>query len=187
MRVMAILLLASCGGPPPAVAPVPPPPITAPCFPDKPAIVATEMWKTLEKYSWSVYLREDEPPPPPTTYGTCKVERNKVTAPDGSLVAELACGVRVLKRGIRDELGLEIGARGQDLLDRKGKALRLVCLANGLDRARCRFDRDDGNDIDATDYVVAGAIGSAPLTGNTARAFFASRTVVELHVNVWCH
>jgi hypothetical protein len=151
-------------------------------------MAAGDLWKDLEKYSWSLYLDPDEQPPPPTTYGSCRVERNKVTSATGTLVAELGCGVRVLVPGIRDSLGLELGATGKDVLDRKAKSLTpLTCLANGPDRVRCRFDRPEGSDTDLDWYVVAGQLGEDALTGDAAKTFFASRTLVELDVSMWCH
>ncbi len=146
------------------------------------------MWKTLEKYSWSVYLSETDSAPPPTTYGTCKVNRNRVTAANGSLVAELGCGVRVVTKGIKDELGLEIGAVGKDVLARKPKPLtKLTCFGNGPGQARCQFERPDDNDTDSTSYVVAGTLGEDAVTGDAAIKFFSSRPLVELGVSIWCH
>jgi hypothetical protein len=197
MHRLIVLSLLGCGATPTAPkAPVPNTSVKAPvtptenpCFANKPAIVAAEMWKTLEKYSWSVYLSEEEQAPPPTTFGSCKVERNKVTS-NGTLVAELGCGVRVLSRGILDDLGLQIGARGQDVLDRKPKPVPgLACMANGPDQVRCHFDRAEDSDLDASWYVVSGKLGKDDdaLTGNAAREFFASRTLIELDVSIWCH
>jgi hypothetical protein len=188
MRLL-VVALAACGH---AAPPAPSPPIPAvatdnPCFAGKPPIKASEMYTALEKYAWSLYQSEAEPPPPPTTYGSCKVDRNKVTSADGALVAELGCGVRVVKRGIVDGLGLQLGARGQDVIDRKRATTPLSCFANGPDTVRCRWERADGSDTDDDWYVVAGSLGEDPLTGEPALAYFRSRTIVELDVSVWCH
>lgn len=187
MHRLFVLALLACGAT--AAAPKAPPVKTAnPCFPGKPPIVASELWRALEKYSWSVYLTEDEPKPPPTTYGSCKVDLNKVTKPDGTLVAELGCGVRVLVPGIRDELGIEIGrSTGNDVLARAKATTGFKCFANGPDQARCQFERAETSDTNPDDYVVAGQITGDVMTGDAARAFFASRTIVELGVSIWCH
>jgi len=191
MHRLAILMLLACGATAAAPKTTPKPTVatTNPCFANKPPIVATEMWKTLEKYSQSLYLGEDEPPPSPTTYGTCKVERNRVTTPSGTLVAELGCSVRVLVPGIVDELGLQLGrVRGQDVLDRSPQPPRsLTCMNNGPDQARCQFARPDGGETDPTDYRVAGSIAEDVLTGDAATKFFASRPLVEIGVSIWCH
>lgn len=158
-----------------------------PCFPGPP-LVAADMFKALEKYAWSLYLGPDEPAPPPTTYGSCKVDRNRVTSADGKLVAELGCGVRVLSPGILDDLGLQLGAHGQDVLDRKPKPVRpMTCMANGPDQVRCMFERGEDEDTDASWYVVAGSFAGDVLTGPAASAYFAARPIVEIEVSVWCH
>ncbi len=188
MHRLFILALLACGAT--AAAPKPPTPVASnnPCFAGKPAIVANDMWKTLEKHSWSVYLTEGEPPPPPTTYGSCKVERNKVTSSSGTLVAELGCGVRVVVPGIRDRLGIEITkATGKDVLERATSKTPLVCYANGPDQARCHFERAEDSDTDSDTYVVTGQITVDVMTGDAARAFFAPRPIVELGVSIWCH
>lgn len=191
MHRFLVLGLLACGATaaaPKAAKSVAPAMTNNPCFEGKPPIVASDLWKTLEKYSWSVYLSEDEQPPPPTTYGTCKVDRNKVTKPDGTLVAELGCGVRVLVPGVQDGLGLELGAKGNDVLARKPKPQPpMTCLANGPDHVRCHFERPEGSDTDSDWYVVAGQLGEDALTGDAARTFFASRTLTEIDVSIWCH
>ncbi len=190
MHRLFVLALLACGAT--AAAPKQPLPkpvrTTNPCFPTSPPIVANDMWKTLEKYSWSVYLAEGEQPPPPTTYGSCKVERNKVTTSSGTLVAELGCGVRVLVPGIRDGHGIEVRkATGQDVLERTTSTTPLVCYANGPDQARCHFERPADSDTDSDAYVVGGQITGDVMTGDAARAFFATKPIVELGVSIWCH
>jgi hypothetical protein len=189
MHRLFVLALLACGAT--AAAPKPPRPVATsnPCFPGNPPIVANEMWKTLEKYSWSVYASEGEQPPPPTTYGSCKVERNQVTTASGTLVAELGCGVRVLVPGIRDHLGIEIGkAIGKDVLERApATSSKLTCYPNGPDQARCHFERSEGTDTDPDAYVVAGKLDADVLAGDAARTFFATRPIVELGVSIWCH
>jgi hypothetical protein len=189
IRIVLLALVLGCGSPTkqPA-APVAPAPVsTTPCFPGPP-LLASNMYTALEKYAWSLYLGEDEPAPPPTTYGTCKVDRNIVSSADGKPVAELGCGVRVLSPGIQDDLGLQLGARGQDVLDRKPKPVRpLTCMANGPDQVRCMFARAEDSDTDSTWYVVAGTLSEDVLTGAAATRYFATRPVVEIEVSMWCH
>ena len=189
IRILPLALLLGCSSSAkePMVAAPGPVASTTPCFPGPP-LVATDIYKALEKYAWSLYLSEDEPAPPPTTYGTCKVDKNRVTSADGKLVAELGCGVRVLAPGILDDLGLQLGARGQDVLDRKPKpAHPMTCTANGPDQVRCMFGRGEDEDTDSTWYVVAGALAEDVLTGAAASTYFAARPIVEIEVSVWCH
>ncbi len=165
--------------------PVATPPQT-PCFPDQPVLRASKIYKDLEKFSWSMH---DQPgtTPPTGTFGTCTVEGVRVLAADGSLVAELGCGVHILKPRIVDDLGLQIGATGKHVLARTPKPQQpLTCFPNGPNQARCRFDRPPDSDTDGTMYVVKGTL-EEPLTGAKARTFFASRKVVEIHTSVWCH
>lgn len=189
MHRLFVLALLACG----ATAAAPKPakqvkPATNPCFANQPTILANDLWTTLEKYSWSVYLGEGEQPPPPTMYGSCKVERNKVTKPDGTLVAELGCGVRVLVPGIRDRLGIEIGtAKGKDVIARSTSTEPLVCYPNGPEQARCHFQRPEDSDTNPDSYAVAGSFTGDVLSGTSARAFFADKPIVELGVSIWCH
>lgn len=190
MHRLFVLALLACGAT--AAAPKQPPPrpvrTTNPCFERSPPIVANDLWKTLEKYSWSVYSSEGEQAPPPTTYGSCTVDRNRVTTSSGTLVAELGCGVRVLVPGIRDRLGIEVGkATGKDVLERSTSKMPLVCFANGPDQARCHFERPEDSDTDSDAWVVAGQITGDVMTGDAARAFFATKPIVELGVSIWCH
>lgn len=193
MRLVFVALAACSHAAAPAAPtahPAPPVPTAAtenPCFAHQPPIKATAMHEALEKYAWSLYLSEDEPAPPPTTYGTCTVDRNKVTAANGTPVAELGCGVRVLTRGIVDDLGLQIGATGTDVISRKHATTALTCFPNGIESSRCRFERAEENDTDDDFYVVAGYVGDEPVTGDAALAFFRSKTILEVDVSVWCH
>jgi len=189
----SLVVLGACASAPtispvPAAAPPQLPGAGDPCHAGAPAIAAAAVWKQLEPYSWSVYANPDEAPPPPTSYGQCRVARNQVTAPDGTLVVELGCGVRVLRAGIYDQLGIQVGARGQEVLARH-RGSPLTCFANGPDQVRCHFDRDAGDDSDLSTnwYVVEGALGEVPLTGQAAYAYFAPRTLVEVGANIWCH
>src|SRR5689334_13054279 len=114
MLRLSLLTIAACASAPHAPAPRMVATGGAPCFPDRAALDAPKVYEELEKYAWSLYASADDPPIPDGMYGTCKVSRNVVSAKDGTVVAELGCGVRILVPGIRDELGLQLGARGSD-------------------------------------------------------------------------
>ncbi|MEO8702426.1 MAG: hypothetical protein ABI867_20450 [Kofleriaceae bacterium] len=180
MKALAIVMLL-CG---PAAA--------APCFPatTKP-LVAAEIVKRLSKYMGSMYEGESDPAvkPPSTTFGSCKVVRNAITDRDGSLVAELGCGMRVVKRGIVDGRGVQVGSLGKDVLAKKTGEVR--CVSNGPGQVRCHVAvsaSPTSVDADGDAYVVAGDLGDEEVvTGAAARAFLAPRRLVELHVNFWCH
>ncbi len=192
-RLLALVAVAGCGSSSPAPSPVvpsAPPASRVPCFPERTEpLVALDMYRQLEKHAMSWMMPDDERVPP-EPYGTCQVASSQLRAADGTLVAELGCGVRILVPGIRDDLGLELGtgARGQDVLDRlPAPTPPLTCWANGPDQTRCRPDRADDSDTDASSYVVAGSFAGDALTGEEALAFFAPRPLVELDVSVWCH
>jgi hypothetical protein len=198
-RILVLVVVAACGGSsskhtaatPPTESPParPQPPGRVPCFSERTApLEATAMYEELQKYAMSWMMPDDEKPPP-ATYGSCTVADSKITAADGTLVAELTCGVRILVPGIEDDLGFELGtgARGQDVLDRKPGHPPLTCWANGPTQSRCRFDRPDDSDTDSSAYVVDGSFPGDALTGADAVAFFAPRELVELDVSIWCH
>ena len=158
-----------------------------PCFPEATApLEAIDVYRRLEAHSWALYGPEEDAPPP-EAFGTCTVTGGRIVAADGTPVGELGCGLRILVPGIRDDVGLELGARGQDVLDRSPGHPPLTCFPNGPDQARCRFDRAEDTDTDSTTYVVAGALGEDVLAGDAALAFFAPRPVVEIGFSVWCH
>ena len=169
----------------PARAPAPAGP---PCFPDGPPLDGRAVYERLQRHAMAAFGPEDEAPPP-EPFGTCTVTRGILRAADGTAVGELGCGLRILVPGIRDDLGLELGARGQDVLDRRpAPRTRLVCHGNGPGQARCNFERADDADLDGTAYVVAvdGDLAE-PLVGPAAEAFFAPRRLVEIQLSVWCH
>jgi len=157
-----------------------------PCFPGGPALEALAVYQKFEQYAISVY--EPDSAPPKIAYGTCTVENSQIREADGRVVAELGCGLRVMTAGIVDDLGLQLGARGQDVLDRKPHPVpSLRCMANGPDQVRCMFDRREDEDTDATWYMVAGQLGEDALTGAAATAYFGPRPLVEIYVSSWCH
>jgi hypothetical protein len=197
-----VWLLAACGtaAPPPISLPAPtdsaPRPVVlggrpdTPCFPGSRPLSAFDIHEQLEAHAWSMYLNPDEQQPLPRLWGLCRVEGNAIRDAAGELVAELHCGVRVVRRGITDGHGIEIGARGQDVLDSlraRGALTPMRCVSNGPDAVRCVFDRREGSETDPSSYVVAGELGEDVLTGEAATEFFAPRELTEMLVSVWCH
>jgi len=194
LALTCLITMLGCGGPSPRAsatassAPSPPPPGASPCFPAGPALDAVALHQQFERY-WKFV---NPSPPPPTRLGACQVQAGEwageLRAADGTLLAEISCGVRILVPGIRDELGLEVGGRGQDVLDRKpAPQTELLCLGNGPDQLRCEFARRDDSDVDGTSYVIAGTLGDDVLRGEAARQRLAAATLLEIHYSAWCH
>ena len=187
---VCVLALVACGS---AARPSPPPPPPqapsggAPCFAAKAELRAGDIYKELEQYSAAWYLGDEDKFPPPKQWGTCTVARGQIHDASGALVAELTCGLRVMSPRIVDQLGIEIGARGKDVLARSPNAPPLQCVSNGDGHARCRFARPEGAETDGNSYVVRGELDGDILTGDAANAFFADREIVEMLVSVWCH
>lgn len=202
-----VLVVAGCGaratGPEVAPAPastaraagaVAPGRAGAPCFPARAGLPARELYDRLERHSWAAM--DPEAAVPAERFGGCEVDRGVVRAADGSIVAELGCGVRIMAAGITDELGLAVGARGADVVarwagpDAPGHG-QLVCTGNGPAQVRCRFDRPDDGDTALTAYVVGGALdaGVDVLAGPAAEAWLGgpTRRLEEIWYSVWCH
>lgn len=193
MRPAGWLVVAACSGagraptPPPVAAPARPTAATheTPCKPGPP-LVASELYTALQRFAQPYGTIDD--PLPSGTFGTCTVKDGQVRTADGRLVAELTCGVRITSPGIADELGLQLGARGQDVLDQKPRPqTELACRANGPTQVWCQFERPPDHDTDGTSYIVEGTLSEDVLVGDAARAFFAPRTLVEIHYSAWCH
>lgn len=190
LAFLPILALAACGSSArpvskDAIAPA----TTNPCFTNAPPLEAVAIHQQLDKHTWWWSQSEAEIPPP-EAFGSCTVHRGKITAADGTIVAELSCGVDIMVRGIRDDLGLQLGAHGREMLSRwKQPHGDLMCLANGPDQTRCRYERAEDQDTDFSSYVVAGAMpaGTDSLTGPDAERFFAEREIVQILYSAWCH
>jgi hypothetical protein len=167
--LVAVLTLAACGGAAPEPAtPAPAATAAAPCFPEGPPLDARTIYERLERHAMGGYGVDA---PPPERFGTCTITDHVLRDAAGAPVAELTCGVRILTRGIRDDLGLELGARGQDVLDRARGQTRFFCTSNIPGQARCSFERGDENDLDGTSYVVDGDVADV-LIGADAETFF---------------
>ncbi|HEU0036000.1 MAG TPA: hypothetical protein VFQ53_35555 [Kofleriaceae bacterium] len=185
MKTFVIVALIACAWP--AAAAAHKPKRSTPCFPERTSLSASAMFKTLEKFAWSLYDTGDAPPPK-GSYGTCTVEKNVVRDASGKTVAELGCGVRIVVPGIHNDLGIEVGARGRDVLaSPKRPKTPLVCRGNGEGQTWCRFDRLPDTDTDLDGYVLAGELGEEVLTGKRALAWFRDHRIVEIHTSVWCH
>jgi hypothetical protein len=191
LRHAWIAMVIGCGASPKA----PPTKATAvaiegtPCFAGQPALNAEVVYTELQKHSasWSVALAEDQWPPP-RSYGTCTVHRGKVVAADGTLVAEVSCNLRIVVNGIYDELGLQVGAHGRDVIAKSRADTNLHCVANGPGQARCNFPPPPASEQSPTSYVVAGELhDETMLVGKDAAAFFADRKIVEIAYSVNCH
>ena len=192
-RVALVLIgVVACGGsdaarPPPAPAAAP---AGNPCFAGAPPLVADDVHKQFEKHADFLWAGSDTGAPPPETFGTCTVHEGNIRAADGTVVAEIGCGLQINVRGIRDDLGIEIGARGADVLSAWTEPHgQMECLGNGPSQTRCRYDRAEDSDTDFTAYIVAGGLpaGSDALTGAAAERFFAEREIVQIWHSVWCH
>jgi hypothetical protein len=164
---------------------------STPCFPaQKKPLVALEIHKKLASHVTSLHDSKDESVKA-VAYGTCKLTGNELREADGSLVGELGCGMRVVRRGIADGLGIQVGAHGRDVIARKPKPLpALTCTSNGEDQAICRFatGAHSATSVDAHPdaYVVRGGLDDV-VTGADALAFFGQREIAEILVSFWCH
>lgn len=195
---LATIALAACHAAPPAApgAPATAPAASAstaasgaPCFADRAALDGTDVFKQLEQYG-IMFQGPDPAAAPRTTFGTCTVADGKIVDAAGTTVAGINCGLDIFVPGIRDDLGLMIGAHGQDVLTRLRPGHgQLVCRSNGPGQVRCNPERGEDDDTDPSWYVVAGDLtaGTDVLTGAAAEAFFAPLVLVEIEMSVWCH
>ncbi|MCE9572890.1 MAG: hypothetical protein K8W52_07015 [Deltaproteobacteria bacterium] len=192
---LATIALAACHAAPPATTPATtattatPTTAGAPCFADRAALDGAAVFKQFEQYG-AMFQGDDPAAAPRTTFGTCTVAEGKIKDAAGTTVAEINCGLDILLPGIHDDLGLALGAHGQDVLARLPAGHgQLVCRSNGPGQVRCNPERREEDDTDASWYVVAGDLpaGTDVLTGAAAEAFFAPLTVVEIEMSVWCH
>jgi hypothetical protein len=208
-RWLPTILIAGCGAAPASepIAATPPPVVApTPCFPDRRAVAALDLYRETEKYAVQMGALGGQG----GEVGTCRVDHQGViwTAADVR-VGQVHCGLDVLVPDIVDPSGLGVGAVGQDVLDAYGAArvAELTCMPDWTDDpaaplTRCWLPDPDADDpsYDATGwgYVVEGeAADPCPpdhdgpcdqvVRGERARAFFAARRVVELQYRGWCH
>ena len=161
-----------------------------PCFAGAPPLIADKVHEQFEPHAELSWAGSGNGPPPAETFGTCTVHDGKIRAADGTVVAQIDCGLDIHTRGIRDSLGIEVGARGADVLAAWTRPHGpMVCVGNGPSQTRCRFKRTHAHELPATSYVIAGSLpsGSDALSGLPAERFFAEREIVHIGHNVWCH
>src|SRR5262245_22054906 len=102
----------------------PPAPDIAPCLTDRRTLPGAVMYNDLGRYA-----KMFDEHPPSGRYGSCTVANGQVRDADGTLVAELTCGITAHVRGITDHLGFEVGARGVDVAAAYPNAkLRILCV-----------------------------------------------------------
>lgn len=188
------LLIAGCGSSPPVAEPEPAVAVPvaggAPCFPGPP-LVATTVHQQLERFSASIGNWDGRAPLPRGRFGDCRVVDGKVIDAAGDVVAELGCGIGVWQPGIVDDLGLQIGAAGADILAREpNAAARLVCMIGA--RTDCWFrDPDDNGEPRATytltDPLPAPEGSPVSVQGADAVAVLRARRVERFHMTVYCH
>jgi hypothetical protein len=185
--IVLVILGGCCGGPPAASpAPVARPMVRAPCFPDRPILVASHVFRDLEEYA--LEFGQVRPGHQHGRYGECTVDDGRVRTPGGVEVAELHCGIQVKAPGLVDHLGLQIGATAEEVLAGHPRAAeRILCAEDGPGRTRCWFEEVD--DLpDLTHYIVDGVIGGDNVSrGAPALAFFRTRRIVEMQVRMYCH
>jgi hypothetical protein len=109
-----------------------------------------------------------------------------VVDPRGVLVAELPCGIVVKVAGWVDPFGVQVGAPGQQAVDRHLAAgTSPSCMAHGRGRSACWFAGAAGR-LEVA-YVVEGDLGDEWLGGADALRFLATRRVAELSFLPDCH
>ena len=72
----------------------------APCFPGRRTVtIDSELW------DFAAWIDDGRPAGRKGTWGTCKVDKGRVRAPDGTVVADVSCGASIRVAGIVDEHG----------------------------------------------------------------------------------
>ena len=163
----------------------------APCFANRDVLVGSEVWRDVGAYA--IGMSSDEPPS--GTYGTCTIKNGQLRDANGTLLAEIHCGITVYTPGIVDHLGFEIGARGADIAAEHATQ-DTMCWHDFTDddgvakHTRCWFFANEGEEA-GSHYSVAGLAAAmpeqGPLRGAAARGFFTSRTVSHFTVRMSCH
>jgi hypothetical protein len=196
MRLVALLAVAALGCThAPAPAPVPTatavPGLTrAPCGLGNRPLEASWIYHQVEGH---IRTSTEGEIVHPVQLGSCVFDGETLSesGPNYSrvVVAEIGCGVRILRPGVLDHAGFEVGVTGAEVVERRAGEGRMHCRANGPDHARCWFQpfASDGNESNPSEYVVAGTVGDEDLVGDKAIGFFSIRTVTEMLANVWCH
>jgi hypothetical protein len=188
MRLAWLVVIAACGGSGAEPAPAKPvaPVEQTPCFPGRPPLDAAKVYRDLEKHALA--FGAVDPPVPAETYGTCTVADGRIRTADGVEIAQLHCGIEVKVPGFLDHLGLQVGAKTDDVIAGHPRAQeRILCADEGPGRTRCWFQEvDDLREL--THYVVDGGIHSDEVwRGAQALAFFRGKRVVSMTIRMWCH
>lgn len=192
---LVLVGVVACGGndamhASPSPAPAASAPAGNPCFAGAAPLIADDVHKQFERHSQYFWAGSEAGAPPPEPFGTCTVHEGKIRAADGAVVAELGCGLQINTPGIRDDLGIELGARGADVLAAwTAPHGPMECIGNGPTQTRCRYDLPEYGLTNFTAYIIAGGLpaGSDALTGPAAERFFSDREIVQIWHSVWCH
>jgi hypothetical protein len=196
MRFVAVLAVVTFGCThSPAPAPVPTarvvPGVTpAPCSLGKRPLEAQWIYHQVEAH---IHDQVEGQEVRPFRLGSCVFDGSILSeyGPSYSrvVVAEIGCGVRIMRPGVLDHAGFEVGVTGAEVIERRSGEGQMRCRANGPDHARCWFQppESEGESGNPSAYVVAGTIGEEDLVGDAAIGFFSMRTVTEMLANVWCH
>jgi hypothetical protein len=196
MRLVAVLAVTALGcthasapAPVPTAAAVPGA-TRAPCSLGKRPLEASWIYRQVEGHIRDHVEGEDVRP---VRLGSCVFDGTILSeyGPNYSrvVVAEIGCGVRILRPGVLDHAGFEVGVTGAEVIERRSGEGQMRCRANGPDHARCWFQpsESNGSESNPSEYVVAGTVGDEDLVGDRAIGFFSIRTVTEMLANVWCH
>lgn len=103
-------------------------------------------------------------------------------------MAQLNCGIEVMRRGLVDHLGLQVGATGKQVIERT-HALGggLVCTPWGQG-VGCFFEPAGQEEQPIARYLVPKSLPSgAVLRGEAAERFFARQRIRSFHMTVYCH
>lgn len=169
----------------------------APCFPDKKSVrIDHRLWALAPDLDDNYHYVGGK-----GTWGTCTANRGIIRDPDGSLVARLGCGLVIKRSGLVNELGIEVGMRGEQVLEAygDGPSSRLACMSTYEPRRRRTYcwiaveSVDDQRTTSTWGYTVWGRLPTSEVdTGGTvigekALAFFRTRTVLEMTSRGNCH
>lgn len=158
----------------------------APCF-DGPPLPAALVWHHLRHFSASQDFWDGKSPLPETTYGRCKVKDAAVFDSRGRRLARLHCGITVERRGLTDHLGLEVGATGEQVIERtRPEREDLVCTGY-TGGSRCYYQPKSGGEPRAR-YIVGRPLKKdAVLRGDAAERFFRAQRIKKIVVTMICH
>lgn len=163
------------------------------CFSGSP-VVASTAYLRLWKYAANLVVWDGESQIPSTTYGRCTVDDAIIRDPKGKMIARLHCGIEVTARGMVDHLGVSVGAKGSEVLERSQKGELLCSSYTG--GSRCFLsEEEDPAAMDAgsafgttASYIVGRSLpdGEA-LRGEEAALFFAPQRIKSFTMLMSCH